>query len=278
MKYTREILAAAVARSTSLNDVLRHLNVDVVGGYHTHISRQLKKHDIDTSHFIHEKNERRRAQFTRESLAAAAPHCETVREVMDYIGVQPYDSAYSHIRHKMRKFEIDTSHFKRPYTRSSTEKNREPKKDDLTRAVAMSRSFAETIRNIDLPVTTTSRRMVRSKIAYYGIDTSHFTGQAHNRGRTSSKRAAPSDVLTTRPETSSRVNPTRLRRALAENGRPYHCVKCEIDGTWQGQKITLHVDHIDGNWRNCRPENLRFLCPNCHSQTETFCRKKSSTP
>ena len=35
-------------------------------------------------------------------------------------------------------------------------------------------------------------------------------------------------------------------------------------------RIPLHLDHIDGDWRNNRPENLRFLCPNCHALTATY--------
>lgn len=42
------------------------------------------------------------------------------------------------------------------------------------------------------------------------------------------------------------------------------------NGTWCGRKLTLHVDHIDGDFHNNLPENFRFLCPNCHNQTANF--------
>lgn len=53
----------------------------------------------------------------------------------------------------------------------------------------------------------------------------------------------------------------------------YKCLRCGISD-WQEQKLTLQVDHIDGNKYNNERSNLRALCPNCHSQTPTFCGKK----
>jgi hypothetical protein len=48
-----------------------------------------------------------------------------------------------------------------------------------------------------------------------------------------------------------------------------------MESTWRGRPLVLHVDHIDGRLWDCRPENLRFLCPNCHSQTPTYAGRKS---
>lgn len=66
--------------------------------------------------------------------------------------------------------------------------------------------------------------------------------------------------------TTSRFERTTLRRYLAEE-RGYKCEVCGLSN-WQGKKITLQVDHINGDPSNDAPDNVRLLCPNCHSQTE----------
>ena len=57
---------------------------------------------------------------------------------------------------------------------------------------------------------------------------------------------------------------------LKENLVKYECSLCGLKNEWNGMKISLHLDHINGKNGDNRIENLRFLCPNCHSQTKTY--------
>ena len=64
------------------------------------------------------------------------------------------------------------------------------------------------------------------------------------------------------------------RRLLRESVIENCCAVCGLT-EWRGQALSLHLDHINGDDRDNRLENLRLLCPNCHSQTETYCARKN---
>lgn len=68
------------------------------------------------------------------------------------------------------------------------------------------------------------------------------------------------------------------RRALMATGRPYVCSKCGQNDKWQNERLVLQINHIDGISTHNRPENLEFLCPNCHSQTANFAGRKNRLP
>jgi hypothetical protein len=143
----------------------------------------------------------------------------------------------------------------------------------LAAAVASSYSIAEVLRVLGIRPAGGNHTHVSRRIKQFGIDTSHFLGQGRNRGeshRGGPTRTSASELLVVAPELSSRTSALRLRRALAEIGRPLQCELCGNPGLWKGSRLVLEVDHKNGLYNDNRPDNLRFLCPNCHSQTENF--------
>lgn len=66
--------------------------------------------------------------------------------------------------------------------------------------------------------------------------------------------------------------PEKRRRILQEQENK--CLKCRIN-EWMGESVVLELHHVDGNDSNNVRQNLQILCPNCHSQTDNWCRKKS---
>jgi hypothetical protein len=71
-----------------------------------------------------------------------------------------------------------------------------------------------------------------------------------------------------------RRNCSSIRRGLLnrmkKEGYDFKCIECGIGSEWNGKLLTLQLDHIDGDGKNHSLNNLRIICPNCHSQTETF--------
>lgn len=140
-------------------------------------------------------------------------------------------------------------------------------KELLEEASANSTSIAGILRYLGLRQAGGTQAHIGRMLKKLDVDTSHFT----QRGRPPTRPPlTAAEILIRRPRDAGRTKPEQLRRALKEIGRLYLCAFCSCDGNWQGRKLTLHVDHIDGDMTNNETDNLRYLCPNCHSTTDTY--------
>jgi len=114
---------------------------------------------------------------------------------------------------------------------------------------------------------------VKRMLIKSGIEIGHFLGRCTNSGKRHKggpQKLSPQEVLVKGRRNGYKESAYKLRRALIELGREYRCEICHNNGTWMGNPMTLPIDHKDGDTSNNVPDNLRFLCPNCHSQTENF--------
>ena len=88
------------------------------------------------------------------------------------------------------------------------------------------------------------------------------------------KQLVPNEIMFS--VDSKYANEVIKQRIVAGNLIEYCCSKCGLTD-WQGETIVLDLDHINGNNRDNRLGNLRYLCPNCHSQTDTYKGRNKNT-
>lgn len=137
-------------------------------------------------------------------------------------------------------------------------------KEVLEPIVAKSYSVAQVVKAFNLKMTGGNQSNMKKRIIEAGLDFSHFNGQGWNKGERSTKgtnKYPIEDYLSNKRYISSHKLKLRL---FKEGLKKDICEVCNI-AEWHGNKLPLHLDHINCNHEDNNLENLQILCPNCHS-------------
>lgn len=139
---------------------------------------------------------------------------------------------------------------------------------EFVKIVESSLSYTQVMVKLNIKPIGGNYKTIKNRITKLNINISHFTGERWNiiSGRATRIRKNLKEIL----KENSIYNTCRLKKRLIEEKiLENKCTICKID-SWQGKIISLELDHINGINNDNRIENLRVICPNCHSQTLNY--------
>lgn len=128
-------------------------------------------------------------------------------------------------------------------------------------------SLSDILKALGLHVSSGNYKTLKRRLKEDDIDYAHIIlGLNHNAGKRFPGRGRPIERLLLTCKNPNHLKTMLLKSGLLRN----ECYKCGLKNEWQGESLSLQMDHINGNAQDNRLENLRILCPNCHSQTTTY--------
>lgn len=137
-----------------------------------------------------------------------------------------------------------------------------------------SKSFAEILNYFKLPLKGAQYKALKERLFWENIAFNHISlGAGHNKGKLCPRESISLDLVLIK---ESKYSSYLIKKRLLRENLLYNiCTICNLEPLWNNKALTLQLDHINGSSNDNRLENLRILCPNCHSQTTTYAGKNN---
>lgn len=146
--------------------------------------------------------------------------------------------------------------------------------NNVSEVIKNSTNYSDVLRMLNLPPNRGNRQTLQHFINQNNIQTDHFKLTRPNNRGYNRRKMTEKDLIENCEYDMACVKGFIKREKLIDHT---FCSLCKIQAlNWNGKPLTMQLDHINGNRFDNRLENLRFICPNCHSQTETFGNKNKS--
>lgn len=138
---------------------------------------------------------------------------------------------------------------------------------EFTSLIKDCQSRSEIFKKLEMRKSGAAFFILNRRISRDNIDISHFLLG----GSLAKNRKYDNNIMFSE---NSLIDPDTIKKRIKKDKLlVYECFICKMKPEWNGRELVFQLDHINGIRNDNRLDNLRWLCPNCHSQTKTFCRK-----
>ncbi len=203
-------------------------------------------------------------KYSKEFLENIIKTSDSIEDILTKLNKRDTRDTRRHLYDLLKINNIEFS-----YKKHRTKKNIKYSKELLEPIVKNSKSTSDVVRSLNKKVGGFNG-YIKHLLIKFNIDFTHFSQESYNKGKSAVNRKTADQILILLPEKSNKEKTYKLKRSMIEIGIEYKCLLCGLKNIWNNKKIVLEIDHINGNPIDNRRENLRFLCPNCHSQTSTY--------